>query len=329
MHRSRTLFAGAAALALLALPARPARAAEGVVSVLTTTTDLADIVRTVGGEMVSVKSLCTGPEDPHFLDARPSFIRMAADAELLVIVGMELEVGYLPLMLRDGSNPRIKPNSPGYLDASARIRKLQVPEGGVTRAMGDVHPDGNPHYLYDPANAGVVAEDVAHALSALRPAAAKGFDDRAKAFRAALSDLLLGAAPAGDAKGKRTGGMLDRFKPYKGASIVTYHDDLPYLAKRLGLEVAGTLEPKPGVPPTARHLADLAERAKAAKVKAVCHEVFQSAGQVDAFAAEIGARSVLLAHQPGAVPDATDLLSMYRRNADVLFAALSAGEAAK
>src|SRR5204863_1069965 len=132
-----------------------------------------------------------------------------------------------------------------------------------------------------------------------------------------------------DAKGKRSGGMLDRFRPYKGAGIVSYHDDLVYLAKRLGLEVVGTLEPKPGVPPTARHLAELAERAKAAGVKAVCHEVFQSAGQVDAFAAQIGARSVVLAHQPGATPDATDLLSMYRRNADALFAALSAGAAGK
>src|SRR5262245_3392365 len=103
MNRSVSLLFSLVSLLLLALPARPARAAEGVVAVLTTTTDLAEIVRAVGGDQVRVRSLCTGPEDPHFLDARPSFLGMAAEAELLVIVGMELEVGYLPLMLRDGS----------------------------------------------------------------------------------------------------------------------------------------------------------------------------------------------------------------------------------
>src|SRR5947207_5608725 len=238
-----TALALLAAAPLLATRCPPAHAADGPVSVLTSTTDLADIVRTVGGDMVSVTSLCTGPEDPHFLDARPSFIRLAANAEMLVVVGMELEVGYLPLMLRDGSNPSIRPGGPGYVDASLRIKKLQVVEGGeASRALGDVHPLGNPHYLYDPANAVIVADEVADTLKALRPAASAAFAERAKAFRTAVSELMLGAPPKDNPRGKKSGGMLERFKPYEGASIVTYHDDLLYLAQRLKLDVAGTLE---------------------------------------------------------------------------------------
>jgi len=319
-----------AALTLLfagAVP--PARSAAGPVSVLTTTSDLASLARTVGGAAVAVSSLCSGPEDPHFLDARPSFIKMAHQAELLVVTGLDLEVGYLPLMLRDGANPRIRPGGPGHLDASARIRKLQVVAGGVSRAMGDVHAGGNPHYLLDPANAVIVADDLAAALSALRPEEAAGFRSRALAFRAQIQDLLLGTAPAGDPKGKRTGGLLDRFRPYKGASIVAYHENVIYLATRFGLEVLGTLEPKPGIPPTASHLASLAQQARAANVRAVIHSVFQPRAQVASFAAQIGAQPVLLAHQPGATPDAPDLLSMYRRNAEALLTALATGAAAK
>ena len=312
----------AACAAALLLLASPTRAADGPLNVLTTTTDLAELVRTIGGDRVVVESLCSGPEDPHFLDARPSFIRMAGRADLLVFVGMELEVGYLPLMLRDGSNPRIRPGTPGYLDASARIRKLEVPEGGVSRAQGDVHSGGNPHYLLDPANSVVVADDVARALATLRPDGAKAFDERAKAYRKEISDLLLGTAPEGVTKGRRTGGLLERFKPYKGASIVSYHRDMVYLAQRFGLEVLGTLEPKPGIPPTASHLADLAERARAGKVKAVLYEVFHSAAQVEAFASSVGAKAVRIAHQPGATADAVGLVGTYRRNAEVLLAAL-------
>ena len=326
--RSRAAFV-AALLLPLAGAITPAHAASGPVSVLTTTSDLADLCRVVGGPSVSVQSLCSGPEDPHFLDARPSFLRLASRAELLVVTGLDLEVGYLPLLLRDGSNPRIKPGSPGYLDASARIRKLQVPTGGVSRALGDVHAGGNPHDLLDPANAVIVADDIAAALAALRPEEGAAFRDRAKAFRAQIQDLLLGPAPPDDPKGRRSGGLLDRFKPYKGASIVAYHENVIYLATRLGLEVLGTLEPKPGIPPTADHLASLAQQAQAAKVKAVVYGVFQPAAQATSFADRIGARPVLIAHQPGATPDAPDLLSMYRRNAETLLAALATGAPAR
>lgn len=305
-------------LSILLACALGASAAPAEVNVLTTTTDLAALVRIVGGDQVDVSSLCRGPEDPHFLDARPSFLRLVHRADLVVANGMELEVGYLPLLLRNGSNARVRRGEPGYLDASARIHKLQVPAGNTaSRALGDVHPLGNPHYLFDPANAVIVADEIAKRLSALRPAATAGFAKRAKAFRAAIRDLLLGKKGDGAKPG-----LLERFRPYKGTKVITYHEDAIYLAHRLGLEIAGSLEPKPGVPPTARHLAKLKEQARAQKVRVVLYRVYQPKGPVEAFCRAIGAKPVLLAHQPGAFDGTADLVAMYRHNAEVLLKAL-------
>jgi len=310
------------AFCLIQGPPAPATAATKALDVLTTTSDLAHIVRRIGGTQVRVTSLCRGPEDPHFLDARPSFIRRGHNADLLVVVGMDLEVGYLPLILRNGANPRIQPGTAGYLDASQRIRKLEVAAGGqASRRLGDVHPYGNPHYLMDPANAVIVGDDVAKALTRLRPAAAKVFAAGAKKWRKQISQLLLGAPQA---NGGRQGGLLARFKPYKGASIVAYHSDMLYFAKRFGLKVLGHLEPRPGVSPTAKHTRELATRAKAAKVRAVLYDVFQAIAPVRSFATQTGATPVLMAHQPGATRDAPDLLTMYRRNAELLLRALGA-----
>lgn len=318
------LLALALPLALGGAGPRAARAAGTAVVALTTTTDLADVVRRVGGDAVAVESLCKGPEDPHFLDARPTFLQAMRRAELVVVTGMGLEDGYLPLLLREAGNPGVRPGGAGYVDASARIRKLGVPTGPVTRAMGDVHAAGNPHYLLDPANAGIVAEDVAKALSALRPDGAAGFSERATALRRELSDLLLGAPSGPDGKGARAGGYLERFRPYRGAGVVGYHANLEYLCERLGLSLVGSLEPKPGVPPTAAHVASLAERARGGAVRIVARNVFQPEGPVASFAAQTGAQAVLIAHQPGATPDAPDLLSMHRRNLDALLRALEA-----
>jgi ABC-type Zn uptake system ZnuABC Zn-binding protein ZnuA len=307
------------ALALLAA-ALLASAQEAPLRILCSTSDLADLARTVGGDRVDVSCLCKGPEDPHFLDARPSFLKLANRAQLVVVTGMDYEVGYMPLLLRDCANPDVRPGGRGYLDASARVRKLQVPEGGApSRALGDVHALGNPHYLMDPANAVIVAEDLSRVLSALRPADAAGFAARAAAFREAVTDLLLGAK---DESGARRGGLLDRFKPFKGAPVVSYHDDMPYLAARFGLEVAGTIEVKPGVPPTARHLRDLQEQGRARGVKVVVYHAFQPAAPVEAFCEETGARAVLVAHQPGAFEGVPDLLTTYRKNAEAILAAL-------
>jgi len=275
--------------------------------VVTTTTDLADIARIVGGEQVDVQSLCRGPEDPHFLEARPSFLRLVNRADLVVVIGMELEEGYMPLLLRDASNPRVRPGASGFLDASGRIRKLQV-GGPRSRAHGDVHASGNPHYLADPANAAVLGEEVAKVLASLRPAGAEGFAARARGLREEIDRLLAEMEP--------------RFRPFRGAAVLGFHDDLAYLAERFGLVVAGTLEPKPGVPPTARHIAEQRKRAKAVRARAVLHSGFHPRAPVDAICEGTGMVAVLLAHQPGATSDAPDLLAMYRRNLEALLAAL-------
>jgi ABC-type Zn uptake system ZnuABC Zn-binding protein ZnuA len=291
-----------------------ASAAEEPLRVLTSTTDLKDLVRIVGGDRVDVSCLCKGPEDPHFLDARPSFLKLANRAQLVVVTGMDYEAGYMPLLLRDCANPDVRPGGRGHLDASERVRKLQVPAGGApSRALGDIHAQGNPHYLLDPANAVIVAEEIARALSGLRPADAAAFASRAAEFREAMAALLLGE-----------GRILERFKPHKGAPVISYHDDMPYLAGRLGLEIAGTIESKPGVPPTARHLKELTDLAKARGVKVVLYRTFQPKAPVEAFCAETGAVAVLVAHQPDAFEGVPDLLSMYRKNAESILAALEA-----
>jgi ABC-type Zn uptake system ZnuABC Zn-binding protein ZnuA len=320
----RAIVPAVALLAALALPpGPPAFASEAPLRVLASTSDLADLVRIVGGDPVDVSCLCKGPEDPHFLDARPSFLKLANRADLVVVTGMDYEIGYMPLILRDCANADVRPGGRGYVDASARVRKLQVPGGGApSRALGDVHAHGNPHYLMDPANAGIVVEDIARALSALRPAAAAEFASRAAKFREAVTDLLLGGK---DASGSRKDGLLDRFKPFKGAPVISYHDDMVYLAARLGLEVAGTIESKPGVPPTARHLRELTQLAKARGVKVVLYETFQHVAPVESFCAETGAHAVLIAHQPGALEGVPDLLTMYRKNAEAILAALEQG----
>jgi ABC-type Zn uptake system ZnuABC Zn-binding protein ZnuA len=293
------------------------------VNVLTTTTDLADIARKVGGSRVAVNSLCKGPEDPHFLDARPSYGRLVNQAQLVIVTGMELEVAYMPLLLRDAVNPRVRPGAAGYLDASSVIaKKLQVPAGPVSRAMGDIHPYGNPHYLMDPVNAPTVANAIAAKLAELDPEGATAYTAGAAAFKTEIENLVLGTRPAGQADAPRQGGLLRDFAPHKDAGLVTYHDDLIYFVERLKLKLLGALEPKPGIPPTASHVDALSRTAKAAGVKIVIYRTFQPMATAQRFAASTGAKVVLIAHQPNATPDSPDLISMYRRNARVLLEAL-------
>src|SRR5512139_174176 len=153
------------ALAALAAAVAPAMAATP--KVVTTTEDLAALVREVGGDKVSVDAIARGYQDPHFVDPKPSFILKLHDADLLVLVGRELEIGWLPPLLTQSRNAKIQPGSPGYLDASAGVRILELPTGQITRAMGDVHPQGNPHYWLDPENGRIIAKSILDALGRL------------------------------------------------------------------------------------------------------------------------------------------------------------------
>src|SRR5687767_10707904 len=218
--------------ALLALPL-PASAA---LKVITTTSDLASLAGEVGGDKITVESLAKGYQDPHFVEAKPSFMIKLNRADLLIAVGRELELGWLPPLITQARNAKVQPGAAGYLDASLTARILDIPTGQITRAMGDVHPSGNPHYWLEPGNGRRIAQAVQQKLTAL-----SGADQAYFAQRYADFDRRLAEAE------KRWQAM---FAPYKGLKIVTYHRSWPNFADAFALQVIGYVEPKPGIPPS-------------------------------------------------------------------------------
>lgn len=312
----------------------PAQAARPL-KVVTTTTDLASIAKVVGGSQITVSSIGDGKEDPHFLQARPSSIVKARDAELWIRIGMELEIGWEPPIIDGSRNRRIRPGSLGHLDASERIIRLDVPIGRITRAMGDVHPAGNPHYWLDPLNGRIVAKSIAERLGQLMPDQAGTFQDNLKKFNLALDNRMFGEILVGKLGGDRLwalhlngrleeylkqnsldselGGWLARLRPYRSREIITYHRSWIYLAHRFDLEVIAELEPKPGVPPSGAHLAQVMNTARSHHVKVILLEPFYSRKSADLVAGKIGATVLVCANTVGGFPEARDYLTMIDR----------------
>src|SRR5258705_6180989 len=205
------------AAGLVAAPA----SAQGKLTVITTTEDLASIGREVGGDHITIEALARGYQDPHFVEAKPSFILKLQKADLLVAVGRELEIGWLPPLIQQSRNSKVQPGSPGYLDASLGATILEIPSGTITRAMGDVHPLGNPHYWMDPENGKRIGKEFADKLSEIRPNDRMYFQQRLADFTSRL-----------DAAAKR---WLAQMAPYKSIKVVTYHRSFPNFAQRFGL----------------------------------------------------------------------------------------------
>jgi len=243
--------------ALIGLAAGPCQAALRVVA---TTEDLAALTREVGGDKVTVVGLARGYQDPHFVDPKPSFILEVSRADLLIVVGRELEIGWLPPLITSSRNAKIQVGGNGYLDASANVKILEIPTGQITRAMGDVHPQGNPHYWLDPANGRRIAQTIKDKLSQLSPADRAYFDQRYADFdkRLAAAESRWDAAMA----------------PYKGTKVVTYHRSWPNFMERFGLNVMGYVEPKPGIPPTTSHTVDLIDEMKKGAIKIIVVEPY-------------------------------------------------------
>ena len=204
-------------VAALLVAAGEARA-QGKLKVVATTEDLGAIAQEVGGDRITVESLAKGYQDPHFVEAKPSFILKLKDADLLIVVGRELEIGWLPPLLTSSRNSKIQVGGPGYLDASLNVKILELPTGEITRAMGDVHPLGNPHYWLDPENGRRVAKEIDAKLDELRPGDKAYFDGRLADFNTRL-----------DAAEKRWAASM---APYKGTKVVTYHRSFPNFAER-------------------------------------------------------------------------------------------------
>src|SRR5262249_29716104 len=208
--------------------------AQSKLNIVATTEDLAAIAREVGGDHVTVDSIAKGYQDPHFVEAKPSFILKMQKADILILVGRDLEIGWLPPLIQQSRNSKIQPGADGYLDASLQARILEIPQGQITRAEGDVHPLGNPHYWLDPENGKIVAHEVFDKLVRIRPNERAYFEQRMNDFVSRVNDAQ-----------KRWAEMM---APYKGTKVVTYHRSFPNFAERFGLNVVDYVEPKPGIP---------------------------------------------------------------------------------
>jgi zinc/manganese transport system substrate-binding protein len=290
--RSITLVRTALAAALVG-----AGVPAAALNVVATTEDLAALVREVGGEKLQVDALARGYQDPHFVEAKPSFILKLNKADLLVLVGRELEVGWLPALINQSRNAKVQPGSPGYLDASLHARILEIPQGQVTRAMGDVHPAGNPHYWLDPGNGRHVAQDIRDRLSQLSPADAPYFAARYSDF-----DQRLAAAEA------RWDAAM---KPYRGLDVVTYHRSWANFVERFGLEVIGYVEPRPGIPPSPSHTLQLIQEMKAKGVKLLLVEPYFDLKTPESVARETGARVVVLLPSVGGDKGVDDYIKLF------------------
>ena len=282
-----------------------ALSAEAKLKVVATLPDLASVAREIGADKVEVSALAKATEDPHFVDARPSFVVELRDADVLIDGGAELELGWLPPLLQNARNPKLDVGKPGRVQASQGVRLMNVP-ANVTRAAGDVHALGNPHFMVDPIIAKAVAQHIAQSFAAIDQANAAFYDSNYKKFEATINAKLQewGAA------------ML----PFKGQSVAAYHDSWPYFAHRFGLNIDTFLEPKPGIPPSPSHLAEVIEKMKTQKIKAVIVEPFHDRKIAEKVASSTGAKVVDFAQYPGALPN-TD---SYVKLIDALVARLSA-----
>jgi ABC-type Zn uptake system ZnuABC Zn-binding protein ZnuA len=303
MRFSRILFAFALLGSLTA-------AAHAKVRVVSTLQDFASLAQAIGGDRVETTSLAKGYQDPHFVDAKPSFVLQLSRADLLIAAGLELEIGYLPPLIDQSRNDKIHPGNPGYLDASAGCDILQRPAGQVTRAMGDVHPYGNPHYWTDPANGHVIARAIAARLSQIDPA---GRDTYAKNL-AAFEQTLAAKEKEWDAK----------MAPYAGTKVVTFHDSWPNFAKRFKLQVVGHVEPKPGIPPSPTHTLEIINLITSQKVPAILVEPYFDLKTPKFIAEKTGVAVVTLYPSVGGTPVIKDYFSLFDADINAVVNALKA-----
>ncbi len=282
--------------------------AQGKLNVVTTTEDLAAITRDVGGDRIQVEAIARGYQDPHFVEAKPSFILKLQKADLLVVVGRELEIGWLPPLIQQSRNAKVQVGGPGYLDASLHARILEMPSGPITRAEGDVHPQGNPHYWLDPDNGKIIARDVGQKLGELRPADKAYFQMRVDDFTKRLTDAEQRWASA--------------MAPYKGLKVVTYHRSFPNFADRFGLNVIGYVEPKPGIPPSPQHTLDVINEMKRQNVKLVLVEPYFDLKTPNSIGRETGAEVLVMPPSVGGVKEITDYFKLFDYDINLLVGAI-------
>jgi len=285
------------------------------ISIVTTLPDLADIASKIAGNAATVESLARGVEDPHGIPIKPSFIPRLNRADLLILMGLEYEHSWLPALIDEARNPRIRKGAAGYIDCSVKVTPKEVP-GTLSRSEGDLHPSGNPHYNLDPEGGRAIAGAIFDSLARNYPTLKTQFEANLKAFLVQL-----------DAKTREWEALS---RPLKGLKLVSYHRDIVYFADRYGMEIVGEIELKPGIEPTAGHLIDLVGRMKAQGVKVVIREPHFSEKVPNQIAAQAGAQVVKLPIMVGGTPEVKTYFDLIEYNLRAMLkAAQAAGVAGK
>lgn len=281
-------------------------------SVVTTTPDIAAIAREIGGDKVEVESLALGTQDPHFVDPKPSFIVKLNRADVYAKRGLDIEIGWAPVLEKGARNAKVLDGGAGYVDASTGVSPLEIPAGAVSRALGDVHPYGNPHYQLDPANAKIMARNIADGLSRIDAANRSYYEQRLAEFSRRVDEKLAG--------------WLQLLAPYRGTKVVTYHKSWDYFAQRFGLDIIGTMEPKPGVAPSPAHLAELITLMQAEHCTLIIKEPFYPENLTRIVAEKTGAKVLVLPESPGGAPGTDDYFSFIDYDVKQVAAALAASK---
>jgi zinc/manganese transport system substrate-binding protein len=277
--------------------------AQAAVRIFACEPEWAALAREIGGDKVEATSATTPDQDVHYIQARPSLIAQMRRADLVLCTGADLEVGWLPVLLRQAGNGKVQPGQLGYFEAASAVQLLEVPTS-VDRAQGDVHPYGNPHIQLDPRNIEKVATALSERLAKLDGADAKIFDQRARDFSQTWN--------------RAVDKWTELAKPLRGMQIITHHRSYVYLEHWLGIEELGNLEPKPGIEPTTGHLAELLEQVRNKNVKAIVRSSYQDSRASDWLAGRSGVKAIVLPHTVGSVPGADTLTAMF----DVIIARL-------
>jgi len=283
-------FVVALSSTVIALPATAA------LNVFACEPEWAALAQELGGDRVSVYSATTALQDPHRIEARPSLIARVRSADLLICSGSELEIGWIPLLLTQSGNPRIQLGSPGYFEASQQVARLEIPKA-IDRALGDIHPGGNPHVHTDPRNIARIAPALMERMAQLDPANAESYRQRGKSFL------------------ERWQAAIARWEqqavPLKGVPVVVYHKDFSYFINWTGMREAGSLEPKPGIPPTPSHLAELIDQMKRAPAKVIVYSPYNSPQAAEFLSSRANIPAVMVPFTVGGTDKAKDLFGLF------------------
>jgi len=279
----------------------------GTIKIVTTTTDSKSIAELIGGNKVSVTSIATGYQNPHFVDPKPSYIISLTNADLFVTVGLDLETGWSPQLLSSSRNTKIQKGAAGYVDASEGVNLLQVPTS-ANRAEGDIHIFGNPHYWLDPLNGKIIARNIANGLERIDPSNKSFYEANLVTFNNKI-----------DSKLKEWQGKM---APYKGSKIIAYHNEWVYFETRFGLQIVDFMEPKPGIPPTPSQLVKVIKEVPANKIKVIISSPYFTTSSSDVVAKQTGVKELTLATSVGAFDSVKDYFSLFDYNIDNLITVL-------